>query len=111
MQLFALPETAAVTFEVENRTAAPQIYRVAGRAFTLPPRYVQSHTRCSPGPVTVRLGPAPRAGGEEDGGKPDGDAGEPGDPLTLADGQVLILRPADGGGGGAGGLEPAGGRR
>ena len=93
VQLFALPADAAVTFEVENRTAAAQSYRVAGTEFTLPPRYVRSHTRCSPGPVEVRLGPAPKSDGSENVGEK-----EAGDPLTIAGGQVLILRPADGGG-------------
>ena len=96
VQVFALPESAAVTFEVENRTAVEQPYRVAGRAFSLPPRFVRSHTRCSPGPVEVRLGEAPRPAA--DGADPPAEAG---DPLTLAAGQVLILRPA-----GAGGVTP-----
>ena len=93
VQLFALPESAAVTFEVENRTGEEQPYRVAGRAFALPPRFVRSHTRCSPGPVEVRLGEAPKSPA----GDPDPPA-ETGDPLTLKAGQVLILRPAGDGG-------------
>ena len=93
VQLFALPQSAAVTFEVENRTAEAQTYRVAGRLFTLPPRFVRSHTRCSPGRVEVRLGKVPAA--PTDKADPPADTGEP---LTLAAGQVLILRPADGGG-------------
>ena len=98
VQLFALPASAAVSFEVENRTAAPQIYRVAGEEYTLPPRYVQSHTRCAPGAVTVRLGPAPPAADPAAG---DGRTAESADPVELTDGQVLILRPTD-----AGGVEP-----
>ena len=109
VQLFALPEAASVTFEVENRTRQARTYRLAGRAFELPPRSVRSHVRCSPGPVTVRLGPAPppanaatadtgREGGEAE---TDADAAEPGEPVTVRGGQVLILRPD-----GAGGVRP-----
>ena len=111
VQLFALPESAAVTFEVENRTEAPQTYRVRDREYTLPPRYVQTHTSCTAGPVSVRLGPAPKADASQPGAvepnadEPNADADETAteDPkedaevLKLSAGQVLILRPgADG---------------
>ena len=92
VQLFALPASAAVTFEVENRTAAPQTYRVGGRDYTLPPRYVQTHTRCTPDAVTVTLDPAPPAGAPANAQPNKADK-----PHQIAGGQVLILRPgADG---------------
>ncbi len=92
VQLFALPSSAAVSFQVENRTDSPQTYRVAGRETTLPPKYIMTHTRCAVGPVTVRIGAAPAANEDGSEGK------ETAAPLTVAGGQVVILRPADDGG-------------
>ena len=98
VQLFALPADAAVTFEVENRTTAPRTYRVGGRDYTLPPRYVQTHTRCTPDAVTVTLDPAPPADAKPANAKPaNAKPNKTGKPLQIAGGQVLILRPgADG---------------
>ena len=94
VQLFGLPASASVSFEVENRTADVQTYRVGDQSFSLPPRYVQGHTRCTPGAVAVRLGPVPKVEDGANGEAPREDA----KPLEVKNGQVLILRPADGGG-------------
>ncbi|MFH5806500.1 CAP domain-containing protein [Alienimonas sp. DA493] len=94
VQLFGLPASAAVKFEVENRTEVPQTYRIGEREYTLPPRYVQTHKLCTPGAVTVDLGPAPPAAGEQtDAENADADSA-----LKLSSGQVLILRPGPDGG-------------
>ena len=109
VQLFGLPKSAAVTFEVENRTQAEQTYRVAGREYTLPPRAYQTHVVCSAGPAVVTLGPAPAAPepGDDPAGDDPADAAAGDEPAPAADdaratelaaGQVLILRPADDGG-------------
>ncbi|MEM9702277.1 MAG: CAP domain-containing protein, partial [Planctomycetota bacterium] len=90
VQLFALPKSATIQFEVENRTAAPQTYRVKEREYTLPPRYVRTHRDCSVDSVPVRLGPAPKQVGNDP-------PKETAEPLALKTGQVLILRLTDAG--------------
>ncbi|QDT15398.1 CAP domain-containing protein [Alienimonas californiensis] len=96
VQLFALPASAAVQFEVENRTGAPQTYRVGDREYTLPPRYVQTHKSCSPGAVKVVLNPAPPSAATGTEGE-NADAAS-GPTLELSSGQVLILRSGPDGG-------------
>ncbi|NNJ28175.1 hypothetical protein LzC2_42870 [Planctomycetes bacterium LzC2] len=95
VQLFGLPSSAAVSFEVENRTEASQTYRVGSREYTLPPRYIQTHKSCTVGAVQVRMGAAPPAA--DDATSSDAPPEETAEPLELNSGQVLILRPGEDG--------------
>ena len=85
VQLFARPGSAAVSFEVENRTYGPLTYRFAGRPFDLPARAVAGHSSC--GDAAVRF--APESLGEN--------VKEEDAVVRPADGQVLIVRAGDGG--------------
>jgi len=46
VQLFARPKSAAIRFEVANRSTALLEYRLNERAFSLPPRHTRRHQEC-----------------------------------------------------------------
>lgn len=54
VQMFGRPKSAAVEFKIDNRAGGTVEYAIGEQAFTLPPRYVRTHTRCRPAELTFR---------------------------------------------------------
>jgi uncharacterized protein YkwD len=48
VQVFGRPESAAVTFEVANRSKAAVEYRVEGRSYSVEPAAIRTHKTCNP---------------------------------------------------------------
>ena len=55
VQVFGRPKSLALTFRVENRSAAAVSYKIGDRAFSLPPRYTRTHEQCRPTEVVFEL--------------------------------------------------------
>jgi len=53
--MFGRPKSLALQFKIANESPATVSYRIAGQAFTLPPRYARVHERCRPTEVTFEL--------------------------------------------------------
>jgi uncharacterized protein YkwD len=51
VQMFGLPRSAAVSFEVRNESEAPVRYRVGDTAYTVAPRSIRTHQACLREPV------------------------------------------------------------
>jgi hypothetical protein len=51
VQILGRPKSAAIEFQIENRSDAAVEYTVDGRTFPLPPRYARTHLRCRPAKV------------------------------------------------------------
>ena len=54
VQMFGRPKSAAIEFRIDNRSGAEFGYTIGEEKFTLPPRYVRTHTRCRPAEVKFR---------------------------------------------------------
>ena len=51
MQLFGRPESLKYSFQIENRAKAAISYKVLGRAKSIPPRTIITHTVCEDGAI------------------------------------------------------------
>ena len=52
VQVFGRPKSAAVHFEIANRTDETIEYECDGERLPLPPRYIRVHEECRPGEIT-----------------------------------------------------------
>jgi uncharacterized protein YkwD len=51
VQMFGLPRSARISFQVRNESGAAARYRLGDRSFDLPPRAVRSHETCASEPL------------------------------------------------------------
>ena len=51
VQMFGRPKSRAIEFSIDNRSGDEVTYAIGDESFTLPPRYVRTHTLCRPGRV------------------------------------------------------------
>jgi hypothetical protein len=54
VQMFGRPKSQAIEFKIDNRSGETIEYTIGEESFTLPPRYVRTHTRCRPPELTFR---------------------------------------------------------
>jgi len=54
VQMFGRPKSAAIEFQIDNRSGEAVGYAIGDKTFSLPPRYVRTHTRCRPTELTFR---------------------------------------------------------
>jgi len=75
VQLFGRPKSAAIHFEIANRTDETVEYECDGQRLPLPPRYVRVHEECRPSEITFYFPSADKADQSKKTVKPkDGDA-------------------------------------
>ena len=54
VQMFGRPKSAAIEFRIDNRAGVAVEYAIGDQSFTLPLRYVRTHTRCRTAELTFR---------------------------------------------------------
>src|SRR5262249_29747418 len=55
VQDFGRPKSAAIHFEITNRTDSAVDYSVDGKRYNIQPRYIMTHQRCRPPRLTFQL--------------------------------------------------------
>jgi hypothetical protein len=53
VQEFGRPKSAAIEFQLANRTAETIRYKLSDQQYELPPRFIRSHTICWPEDLTL----------------------------------------------------------
>jgi uncharacterized protein YkwD len=54
VQMFGRPKSQAIEFRIDNQSGETVEYKIGEKSFTLPPRYVRTHTRCRSSELTFR---------------------------------------------------------